>query len=67
MRYDYECTKCSFLFEIECLLNEYNPHPSCTECGGTCNQYYGNRKNITIGEPKTIGMLADKNAKTKQL
>lgn len=39
-RYDYRCTSCDKVFEIEHPMGE-TPEVKCPECGGECERVFG--------------------------
>jgi putative FmdB family regulatory protein len=39
-RYDYRCTKCATVFEVEHPMSE-RPEVSCPECGAPAEQVFG--------------------------
>ncbi len=59
----YECGDCESQFEINCAMSEITDlKPACPSCGKKKN-VYRDFAGIIVSVPKTLGSLAEKNAR----
>ena len=50
MRYDFKCSKCGDIFEVEKRMSD--PNPACLKCGGSTERHFGpsNAPSITFAD-----------------
>ncbi len=66
--YTFVCESCGFEFSVQMERKNYHTDHACTKCGDSniSRNFLADMPVNEFFEPKTIGGLADKNAKDKK-
>lgn len=60
--YEFKCETCGYNFELTLRLSDEHP-TICEECGAPIHQVYYAPMARVLGDPKTVGSLAEQNSK----